>query len=1006
MLEEGFERINDQFNTLSGRVRMPIQQVVQRFTQQYARSNSMNEWNAYQQYFTAHKARELQRLPDGDDIAGTPSEKMSKCYKLFCEQFPDTYRQILAVYKDTVVLGNAEKTVAQRQQLFHSTSKRFVQLFNSIAKCHAFEGAFLLAGSVINQDGGIGYMHTTPGAENFFLERCHADEDEMVGHFKAHIYSRSSLAMVAEAFDSGKEPQDPSEMKDQSNKRFHCPSSSTTDDAGPSEMKDESRRQFQGCSSATDSVNTCTVEQSTLDSEERGDHGRLRTLLVQALMERGCNWASGRLFPWKNLPKSLAKSSIVCYNFPDKVLFPSEERQPCPKSGSKGISDLTLAECGTLIAALTDKSKHGLRFVVKPDLHDALYYSRSPVIYGAPLDPDLKHAFAKRMYANLKCDRHGAVWKSSAATTRLKKKTTGKSTREVEVISIPDSDEILPNLTPQTKAKFRPSPAHDSNEVEEIPPIVRKSSRLQPRVVIVRSSTLKKPTRQVVDSEDDNNDSVDVGDSEYNPGDKASNNDGSDTEGVSIRDEDSVLEDERQSLLRKRKRTLDDAGRTPKRLANHPKPVRPPPISPVCTSSKSKGKGLDIATSRAVGYEDDMADEGQVSHGSRSIFDDTGRTSERLTISPMPVDPPPVYPDTSSSKDKGSGQRITTDETTDVSRHAQSGRDTSEANQSHSHTTSTTLLTSPNDDGCMEVPRKIHTSTDDNHSMNPQVVDVQCKSPLLGAQHCASECIPSSPRMPPAYCALQEPPKDSPSITHTSENSQVAPPPALLYSPFPHRPCPTLPFNEASESLAVTNKRPKPRPLTRDDCASAHDSKNAFNLRHRMQRPGGNVALMTLSAPSAGLVLAEEGRACKDRDRVETGDVGRIETEDTRLGTDRGTAESMRNMAGQHPTGLPPRYVYDYHPMHHPRIHYERDPYAAQYHTVRGFPDHLPSFVHDPWEDGHAEYEDRIQYMRDGVWYDPPDLNRWVQVSQVPYPPPRAHPNDAIPGYYYRGTRT
>ncbi|KIK12849.1 hypothetical protein PISMIDRAFT_18436, partial [Pisolithus microcarpus 441] len=33
MLEEGFERINNQFNTLSGRVRMPIQQVVQRFTQ-------------------------------------------------------------------------------------------------------------------------------------------------------------------------------------------------------------------------------------------------------------------------------------------------------------------------------------------------------------------------------------------------------------------------------------------------------------------------------------------------------------------------------------------------------------------------------------------------------------------------------------------------------------------------------------------------------------------------------------------------------------------------------------------------------------------------------------------------------------------------------------------------------------------------------------------------------------------------------------------------------------
>ncbi|KAI6006970.1 hypothetical protein EDD15DRAFT_2358040 [Pisolithus albus] len=949
MLEEGFERINDEFNTLSGRVRMPIQQVVQRFTQQYARSNSMNEWNAYQQYFTAHKARELQRLPD-ECIA---AEKMSKCYKLFCEQFPDTYKQILSVYKDTVALGNAEKTVAQRQQLFHSTSKRFTQLFNSVAKCHAFEGAFLLAGSVVNQDGGIGYMHTTPGAENFFLERCRADEDEMVGHFKAHIYSRSSLAMVAEAFDGGREPQDPCEMNDQSNKRSHRPSTTDADDAGPSEMKDEDRRQFQGSSLATDSVNTCTVEQSSLDSEERGDHGRLRTF--GTWMQLGI---------WETF--SLEE--------------PTEELGEELNRGSKGISDLTLAECATLIAALTDKSKHGLHFVVKPDLHDALIYSRSPVIYGAPPDTDSKHAFAKRMYANLKCDRHGAARKSIAATTRLKKRTTGKSTREVEVISIPDSDEIIPIPTPQTKAKSRPTSARDSNEVEEIPSIVRKSSRLQPRVVIVQSSKSKKPTRRVVDSEDDDNDSIDAVDSEYNPDDKASNNDGSDTEGVSIEDEDSVLEDERQSSSCKRKRTLDDTGRAPKRLAKNPKPVLPRHISPVSTLSKGKGKSLDVAAGRAVGYADETsADEAHTSHASRSVFGDAGHASKTLAISPMPVDPPPVYPDTSSSKDK-------------------SGRDASEANQSRSHTISATLPTSP-DDGCVEVPRKIRTSADDNHDTNPQVMDVQCKSPVLGAQHCASECIPSSPRMPPAYHALQEPSKDSPSITHTSENSQVAPPPSHLYSPFPSRPRPSLPLDEAS-SLAVTNKRPKPRRLTRDDRASAHDSKNAFNLRHRMRRPAGNPDLMTLSVPSAGLIAAEEGRAYKDGDQVEIGDVGRIETED------RGTGESRQNMAGQRPTGLPPRYVYDYHPTWHPGIHYERDPYAAQYHAARGFADHFPAFVHDPWENGHAQYEDQIEYVRDGVWYGPPDRNRRVQVSQIPYPPPRTHPNDAIPSYYYPGTRS
>ncbi|KIK13444.1 hypothetical protein PISMIDRAFT_17980 [Pisolithus microcarpus 441] len=398
LLEEGFDHINDEFNTLSGQVRMPIQQVIQCFTQQYACSNSANEWNTYQQYFAAHKAQELQRLQGGENVTGMPSEKMSKCYKLFCKQFPDTYKQILAVYKDTVILGNTDKTVAQCQQLFHNTSKQLVQLFNSIAKCHAFEGAFLLAGSVINQDGGLGYMHTTPNAENFFLEWCHADEDKM--------------------------------------------------------------------------------------------------------------------------------------------------------------------------------STDGLHFVVKLDAHDALYYSWSPVIYGTPPDSDLKHAFAKRMYANLKCDHNGAAHKSSASATHLKKKKTGKSTCDVEVISIPDSDEIMPNAVPHTKVKHPAPSVDDSDEIEEIPLVVRKSTWLQPRVMIVQPTALKKHTRQVVKSDKNDDDSVNIGDLEYNPDDKASGDEGSDPEEARVADEGNVLEDKRQSSSCKHKCTFDNTGCTSKRLAINPKPVK------------------------------------------------------------------------------------------------------------------------------------------------------------------------------------------------------------------------------------------------------------------------------------------------------------------------------------------------------------------------------------------------------------------------------------------------
>ncbi|KAI6023555.1 hypothetical protein PISMIDRAFT_15978 [Pisolithus microcarpus 441] len=182
---------------------------------------------------------------------------------------------------------------------------------------------------------------------------------------------------------------------------------------------------------------------------------------------------------------------------------------------------------------------------------------------------------------------------------------------------------------------------------------------------------------------------------------------------------------------------------------------------------------------------------------------------------------------------------------------------------------------------------------------------------------------------------------------------------------------------------------------------------------------------MVLSAPSTDLLAAEEGRVCEEAGRVETRGAGRMEMEDARLGADKGAMDSMQDMAHQ-PTGKeaitswgtfhranctalhegfpPSRYAYDYHPMHRPQIHYERDPYTAQYRAARGFPDHPSSFVHDPWEDGHADYEGQLQYMRGGSRYGPQDPNNQFSAYQGPYPPPRAYPNDAIPSYYYYGT--
>ena len=81
-------------------------------------------------------------------------------------------------------------------------------------------------------------------------------------------------------------------------------------------------------------------------------------LCAWLLAKVGCRWASHKLFPWKALPTKRAGSGVVCHNFPDSVPFPGEDCQRS-KSSSKGISDLSLADCSILIVAFNNTSQNG-----------------------------------------------------------------------------------------------------------------------------------------------------------------------------------------------------------------------------------------------------------------------------------------------------------------------------------------------------------------------------------------------------------------------------------------------------------------------------------------------------------------------------------------------------------------------------------------------------------------------------------------------------------------------
>ncbi|KAI6031036.1 hypothetical protein EDC04DRAFT_2572109, partial [Pisolithus marmoratus] len=110
-----------------------------------------------------------------------------KCYELFKKEYCDTWQEILVKFEESTQYTETGKTVSQWQQLFNKSAKRFTQSFTALSKVHAIKAAFVMVGSVVNQDASLGYVYTTPGAEDFFMEHCRADTDAIIGHFKAHI---------------------------------------------------------------------------------------------------------------------------------------------------------------------------------------------------------------------------------------------------------------------------------------------------------------------------------------------------------------------------------------------------------------------------------------------------------------------------------------------------------------------------------------------------------------------------------------------------------------------------------------------------------------------------------------------------------------------------------------------------------------------------------------------------------------------------------------------------
>ncbi|KIO00404.1 hypothetical protein M404DRAFT_29553 [Pisolithus tinctorius Marx 270] len=390
---EGFQQVNNIFSKLGESRGMPWQQVRDCYNCQYSCSNLQNLWNLYSTYFVKHMRTELAWLPAPEVVQGTPSVDMRKaCYSCFKAEFPDTYVDILETWKEAEELEDIGGT------------------FAALSKSHAFEGCYILAGRVVNQDAGLAHVFTTPGADGFFPSWCRADTHEIIGHFKAHIYNKVSLDSVTEAF-GGTDDVD-TEVVVEKGKGKQCAITMDT------EVFAEKGKQ-QPVNEKNDKSNN--------DDEVKficSDHECVKQLLRKHIKSFGFKWASQKLFPWKSLLNHLAGSALVLMNWLADVIFPGEE---CRRKGNrKGISDLTLTDCSKLVAALEDQSTNRLHLQCFPKLKEALLSSKKPVIINAPPSHDSNLMRGKHVFVNSTVDYLGPSRLPNIATTCVRRNKTKK----------------------------------------------------------------------------------------------------------------------------------------------------------------------------------------------------------------------------------------------------------------------------------------------------------------------------------------------------------------------------------------------------------------------------------------------------------------------------------------------------------------------------------------------------------------------------------------------------
>ncbi|KAG1853449.1 hypothetical protein DFJ58DRAFT_728198 [Suillus subalutaceus] len=395
-LDAGFTTVDQTLLELSRSTMMPVHQVLNLFMKSRGcNTSSINYWNLYSNYFKDNSKQELTRL--GQNI---PAD----------EHTPN----ILDTHDELTSLGGLPHTVSQRAQAFQRLHRRVTNILDIASTKFSFKSAIVMCGKVVNQDASLGHVHMTPGATDFFLTRCCADNDTIIGHLKAQVYNTILLSTVEGTFMDN-EDDDVAFSKDVDSKDV---SSNLKD------MEDHASDQQEG-------------------REEKGREDNIKWIkreITKQVAMCGGKLGTVRMFPWKLMPSTLADDNVCIKGYPaHNCVLPGDTRGVTSQSKSKGVASLTQKEVTILVEALKAKTMYVEKVSITKQA--AVIASEILVIIGEAPPSDYPHAGARRLFIDGHMDHNGLPrLKASSATTKVKKSTTaGKSYMHPEVLLPPPS---------------------------------------------------------------------------------------------------------------------------------------------------------------------------------------------------------------------------------------------------------------------------------------------------------------------------------------------------------------------------------------------------------------------------------------------------------------------------------------------------------------------------------------------------------------------------------------